>query len=72
MIYNEFVDYLNSLKLKLPREVEVTPQQTATFLSALISVNKVGRLQKLFGKKVPPLSLEIVLEKQEIYFAYLL
>lgn len=68
-IYNGLVDQLICLKLKLPREAEVTPEATSTFLSALTSINRVGKWQKLFGKHPAALSLEITLENQEIYFA---
>ncbi len=68
MIYNEFVDKLISIKLKLPRNTEITAEATQTFLSTLTSINRIGGFQKILGKTAKALSLEIVLINQEIYF----
>jgi hypothetical protein len=59
---------LTTLFLKLPRNQEVTPEAAKTFLSALAQINKVSGFQKLFGKKAPPLSLEIASVNQQIMF----
>jgi hypothetical protein len=68
MIYNEFVDNLASIKLKLPRNTEVSPESTQTFLSSLAGINKTGGLKRIFGGGAKPMALEITLENQEISF----
>lgn len=59
---------LVTLFLKLPRNVEVTPEAAKTFLSALTQINKVSGFQKILGNKPPPLSLEIASVNQQIQF----
>lgn len=59
---------LTTLFLKLPRNVEVTPEAAKTFLSALTQFGSVSGLQKLFGAKPPALSLEIASINQQIRF----
>lgn len=59
---------LVTLFLKLPRNVEVTPEAAKTFLSALTQINKVSGFQKILGRKSPPLSLEIASVNQQIQF----
>lgn len=56
------------LLLKLPRNTEVTPEAAQTFLSALTQINFVSGIKKIFGEKIPPLALEIVLSNQRIQF----
>lgn len=68
MIYNEFVDNLVSIKLKLPRNTEVSPESTQTFLSSLVGINKTGKMKRIFGGGAKPAALEIVLLNQEISF----
>ena len=59
---------LTTLFLKLPRNVEVTPEAARTFLSALTQINEVSGFQKLLGKKALALSLEIGSINQQIRF----
>jgi len=59
---------LTTLFLKLPRNIEVTPEAAKTFLSALTQINSVGNLQKLFGARALPLALEIAAINQQIRF----
>ncbi|MCX7928933.1 MAG: type IV secretory system conjugative DNA transfer family protein [Patescibacteria group bacterium] len=56
------------LCLKLPRNVEVSEEASKTFLSALKDINYVSPILKLFGKKPPALSLEIILSDGQIRF----
>lgn len=59
---------LTTLFLKLPRNIEVTPEAAKTFLSALTQINSVSSLQKLFGTHPPALALEIASVNQQIRF----
>jgi hypothetical protein len=59
---------LTTLFLKLPRNIEVTPEAAKTFLSALTQINSVSTLQKLFGTRPLPLALEIAAINQQIRF----
>lgn len=59
---------MTTLLLKLPRDTEVTPEATQTFLSALTQINSVSFLKKLLGTKSQALALEIVLFDQQIRF----
>lgn len=59
---------LATLFLKLPRNVEVTPEAAKTFLAALTQINSVSALQKLFGTKSQALALEIGAMNQQIKF----
>ncbi len=59
---------LTTLFLKLPRNVEITPEAAKTFLSALTQINSVSSFQKLLGTKAPALSLEIASINQQIRF----
>lgn len=59
---------LTTLFLKLPRNVEITPEAAKTFLAALTQINSVSTLQKLFGTKPQALSLEIGSVNQQIRF----
>jgi hypothetical protein len=59
---------LTTLLLKLPRNTEVTPESSKTFLAALTDINRSPTLQKLFGKKPPAFALEIALINQQIMF----
>ncbi|MGD8744593.1 MAG: type IV secretion system DNA-binding domain-containing protein [Candidatus Woesebacteria bacterium] len=57
-----------TLLLKLPRNTEVTPEATQTFLAALTDINEVSTLQKLLGANVQSFALEIALVNQQIRF----
>jgi len=59
---------LTTLFLKLPRNIEVTPEAAKTFLSALTQINSVSGIQKLFGTKPLALALEIASVNQQIQF----
>ena len=59
---------LTTILLKLPRNVEVTPEAAKTFLSALTGINSISGFQKLMGKNARPLSLEIASVNQQILF----
>lgn len=59
---------LTTLFLKLPRNIEVTPEAAKTFLSALTQINAVPSFQKLFGTKPLALALEIASVNQQIRF----
>jgi hypothetical protein len=59
---------LTTLFLKLPRNIEVTPEAAKTFLSALTQINSVSGFQKLFGTKPLALALEIASINQQIQF----
>jgi hypothetical protein len=59
---------MTTILLKLPRNIEVTPEAAKTFLSALTGINSVSGFQKLMGKNARPLSLEIASINQQILF----
>jgi hypothetical protein len=59
---------LTTLFLKLPRNIEVTPEAAKTFLSALTQINSVSALQKLFGTRPLSLALEVGAINQQIRF----
>ncbi|QQG41686.1 MAG: DUF87 domain-containing protein [Candidatus Woesebacteria bacterium] len=59
---------LTTLFLKLPRNIEVTPEAAKTFLSALTQINSVSTMQKLFGTRPQALALEIASVNQQIRF----
>lgn len=59
---------LSTFYLKLPRNVEVTPEAAKTFLAALTQVNPVSFWQKLARGKRKAFALEIVLFNQQIRF----
>jgi hypothetical protein len=59
---------LTTLLIKLPRNTEVTPEATKTFLSALTQINSVSFWDKLTGATPQSLSLEIALVNQQILF----
>jgi len=59
---------LTTLFLKLPRNIEITPEAAKTFLSALTQINSVSGFQKLFGTKPLSLALEIASINQQIMF----
>src|SRR4030042_2192372 len=59
---------LTTLFLKLPRNIEVTPEAAKTFLSALTQINSVSNFQKLFGTRPLALALEIASINQQIRF----
>jgi len=68
MYLNRMESSLTTLFLKLPRNIEVTPEAAKTFLSALTQINSVSTLQKLFGTRPLPLALEIGTINQQIRF----
>ena len=59
---------LTTLFLKIPRNVEVTPEAAKTFLSALTGINSVTFWQKLMGVNAKPLALELASVNQQIRF----
>ena len=59
---------LTTFLLKLPRNTEVTPEATQTFLASLTQINSISLVQKLVGKKPFSLALEIGLINQQIRF----
>ena len=59
---------LTTLLLRLPRNIEVTPEASQTFLSALTQINSVSFFQRLTGTKAQALALEIALVNQQILF----
>jgi hypothetical protein len=59
---------LTTLFLKLPRNIEVTPEAAKTFLSALTQINSVSAFQKLLGTRSQALALEITSINQQIRF----
>jgi len=59
---------LTTLLLRLPRNIEVTPEAAQTFLSALTQINGVSFFQRITGTSSQPLSLEIALINQQIQF----
>ncbi len=59
---------LTTLLLRLPRNIEVTPEASQTFLSALTQINSVSFFQRLTGTKPQALALEIALLNQQILF----
>src|SRR3989344_4296191 len=60
---------LTTLFLKIPRNIEVTPESAQTFLAALTQINSVSRWERLMGSRPQVLSLEIFLFNQQIRFA---
>lgn len=59
---------LTTLLLKIPRNVEVTPEAAKTFLSALTQINSVSNFKKLLGTKPHALALELASINQQILF----
>jgi hypothetical protein len=59
---------LTTLLLRLPRNIEVTPEAAQTFLSALTQINSVSFFERLMGTKPQALALEMVLSNQQILF----
>ena len=57
-----------TLLLKLPRNVEVTPEAAQTFLATLTGIESVSGLRKLTGAKSQSVALEIFLINQQIMF----
>ena len=62
------MDKLTTFLLRIPRNTEVTPEATQTFLSTLTQINSASFSQKLLGKKPYSLALEIALTNQQIRF----
>jgi len=62
------MENLTTLLLKLPRNIEVTPEAAQTFLAALTKINSVGGFQKLLGTTPQALAVEILLYNQQIHF----
>jgi len=59
---------LTTLLLKIPRNIEITPESAQTFLAALTQINSVSTFERITGKRAQVLSLEIVLSRQQIKF----
>lgn len=60
---------LTNLLLRIPRDIEITPETTQNFLAALKHVaNRASALSKVFGKQTKPLALEIVTKDQQTMF----
>jgi hypothetical protein len=59
---------LTTLLLKLPRNTQVTPEASQTFLSTLTQINPPGFLDKIMGKNEKPFALEIAVVNQQIQF----
>ncbi len=59
---------LTTLLLKLPRNTQVTPEATKTFLAALTQINSISKWDRLTGKKPKSFALEIALLDQQIFF----
>jgi len=57
-----------TLLLKLPRNVEVTPEAAQTFLATLTGIESVSGLRKLTGARSQSVALEIFLINQQIMF----
>jgi len=62
------MDNLTTILIKIPRNTEVTPEATQTFLAALTQINGVSFFQKLTGVLPQALSLELALYNQQIRF----
>ena len=61
-------ELLTTLLLKLPRNIEVTPEASQTFLAALTQINSVSPIQRLLGTHPQPLALELAVFNQQISF----
>jgi hypothetical protein len=59
---------LTTLFLKVPRNLEITPESAKTFLAALTQINSVSFWEKLMGGHARPLALELVSVNQQIRF----
>jgi len=59
---------LTTLLFRLPRNIEVTPEATQTFLAALTQINSVSFFQRLTGTHPQALALELALANQQIQF----
>lgn len=57
-----------TLLLKIPRNTKVTPEAAQTFLSALVEINYMSSIKKLFGNRPPAFALEIGVVNQHIGF----
>lgn len=60
---------LTTLFLKVPRNVQLSPESTKTFLAALTGISSPTFMQRLSGGKPQVLSLEFICSKQQIRFA---
>ena len=68
LLYNNSMENLTTLVLKLPRNTEVTPEAAQTFLASLTQLSSISFLEKLRGKHKTKLSLEILVFNQQIQF----
>lgn len=59
---------LATLQIRVPRDIEATPEATAAFLATLVNLNPQSFLDNLSGKQTAPLALEIALYNQQIHF----
>lgn len=62
------MDEKTTLLLRLPRNVEVTPEAAQTFLATLTGIESVSTFRKLTGAKSQSVALEIFLINQQIMF----
>lgn len=60
---------LTTLFLKVPRNTQLSPESTKTFLAALTGISSPTFMQKLNGIKPQVLSLELIAQNQQIRFA---
>lgn len=59
---------LTTLLIKVPRDLDVTPEATQTFLSTLTQINSVGKWKRFTGTKPLAVALEIAVVNQQIMF----
>src|SRR5574339_92781 len=60
---------LTTILLRVPRDLDITPESAKTFLASLSGINSPTLMQKLSGNKPQVLSLEIIARNQQIVFA---
>lgn len=60
---------LTTLFLKVPRNIDISPESAKTFLAALTGISGTSFMKKLKGKTPQILSLEIITVSQQIRFA---
>lgn len=67
-MYNESMNNLSTILVKLPRDEEVSPESAKTLLSSLVGIEKAGKFARLTGSKSKRLSLEIAVIQTQIHF----
>ncbi|MBP7119352.1 DUF87 domain-containing protein [Candidatus Woesebacteria bacterium] len=60
---------LTTLFLKVPRNIEISPESAKTFLATLTGIGNVTMLKRLQGHRPQVLSLELVSANQQIRFS---